>query len=84
MKKIYESDYVGFDENAEALIIYEFEDELEHVEFDEMSDGHLCDYFGFVCEEDYDEIQPGEMYHTYSFDISRSFLIIRATKAYNV
>lgn len=84
MKKIFESDYVGFDEQATALMIYEFEDELEHVEFEKMSDAEIREYFGLTCEEECGETQPGEMYHTYSFYISESFLVIRSTKAYNV
>ena len=83
MKKIFESPYNGFDESSCSVILYEFESENEYERYDEMSHRELCDALNVFDEGGYD-VMPGDLYHTYSFKVTTTHLIVFDTAALNV
>jgi len=83
MKKLYESEYRGFDESATKVAVYEFASEEERDEFDEMSHDERCDYFN-VFDQLGCEVIPGAAYHTYGFECANGILIMFDTLALNV
>lgn len=83
MKKIFESELVGFDESAEQVTVYELESEEERQELDEMQHSELCELFNVYDDFGYC-VLPGAIYHHYDFDIKGSFLIMTDYSAYNI
>lgn len=83
MKKIYESSLNGWDESAERIYIYEFENVNEFWELYDMTFEEKCEYFGVFDQTGY-FVVPGALYHTYEFHITRKHAIVTETIAYNV
>lgn len=83
MKKLYESEYRGFDESATKIAVYEFESAKEREEFDEMSHNERCEYFNVFDEAGY-EVMSGAPYHTYWFECSNGILVMFDRLALNV
>lgn len=83
MKKLFESNYSGFDESATKVTIYEFESEEECQEFYEMEYSERCSYFNVFDESGY-EVMPGASYHTYDFSITGGILVMFDRIALNV
>lgn len=83
MKKVFESDLVGFDESGERVFVFELDGPDERKELSEMSHDELCEVFG-VCEEPDYAVEPGGLYHRYHIDINGSFAILTECVAYNV
>jgi len=81
MTKIYESDFNGWDESAEQIIIYKL-DENEYNELDQLNHDELCNLIDVFDQNGYNII-PGAIYHTYEFQLSSGFLIVTHTKAIN-
>lgn len=83
MKKLFESGYLGYNESATKVAVYEFESEKECLDFYGMSHSERCSYFDVFDEWGY-EVVPGASYHTYSFDISDGILVMSDRYALNV
>lgn len=83
MKKVFKSNLVGFDENAERITIFEMESPEEQEEVFCMSDNELRDALCAHDDQEYD-VAPGALYHTYDIIVSGSFVILTARLAYNV
>jgi len=81
VKKIFESDLNGFDESADKIHIYAFEDETEYLEYEDMPHNDRLGAFGFAEEG---IVAPGATYHRYSFEISCNHVIVTETIALNV
>lgn len=81
MKKIFESDWRSKDESAERVHVYEFTDDEEYWEFNELDFNGKCEYCG-VREDDW--VLPGALYHRYWFDNSITYVVMYETAAYNV
>lgn len=90
MKKIYESPFNGWDEEAEMLIIYE----LEEGDYDELFEEYEDDQYHFDNERmlydmgyysDWGEIMPGAQYtRFYVESLSNHHLVIAKVNALNV
>lgn len=81
MKKIYESPLNGFDESAERIHVYAFEENDNWYEFSSMTEDELCEYF-HVYEERC--VAPGALYHRYGFWVMSTHIIMIETVSYNV
>lgn len=81
MKKIFESEYNGFDESATKVHVYALESDEECAELDEMNINELFDVFG-VGEEH--GVMPGALYHRYEFHLEGNHMIMYETIALNV
>lgn len=83
MKKLFESEYSGFDESATMVTVYQFETPEEKQEFYEMEHDDRCSYFDVFDQSGY-EVAPGATYHTYNFEISDGILLMYDRIALNV
>lgn len=83
MKKIFESPLNGWDESAECVHVYALESDKEFWEIKEMSHEDRCDYFD-VFDETGCHVLPGNVYHTYEFDVTTKHVVVYETVAFNV
>jgi len=83
VKKLYESEYRGFDESATKVTVYEFDSEEERGEFYELEHQERCSCFNVFDESGY-EVSPGASYHTYYFEISNGILVMHDVLSLNV
>ena len=83
MKKIFESPLNGWNESAERVYVYAFENDDEFYAFEAMSHQERCEYFNVFDETGYG-VSPGGTYHTYEFHISGQHVIMFETIAINV
>ena len=83
MKKVYESKINCVSESAEQITLYALDSQEEREELDELTHGELCDALGVFDQMGY-EVAPGAIYHTYNFEITDAFLIVKETVARNV
>ena len=83
VKKLYESEYRGFDESATKVTVYEFDSEEERDEFYELEHQERCSCFNVFDESGY-EVSPGASYHTYYFEISNGILVMHDVLSLNV
>lgn len=83
MKKIFESEFNGFDdgESATRVCVFELEDVDEYWELDGMNFEDKCDFFGV--RNTYN-VAPGGKFYEYDFDVSRHHAIVYETVALNV
>ena len=83
MKKIFESEFNGFDdgESATKVHIYELENVDEFWEFEGMDFDEKCNYFGV---RNYYNVAPGTRSYTYGFDVSGHHIIMYETVSLNV
>lgn len=81
MKKLFVSDYVGFDESATKATLYSFDSEDECREFLELSHDERCQVFNVFDEGDNYGVLPGAAYHTYVVDNKSRVLKARSTRA---
>lgn len=84
MKKLFVSDYVGFDESATKATLYSFDSEEEYREFLELSHDERCQVFNVFDESDNYGVLPGAAYHTYEFAVVGGILTMYDTLALNV
>ena len=82
MTKIYETPINGYNENGEILHIYQFDDDTEFMEWDEMSHDEKEETIGVKSE--YGCVMPGARFTTYSFIVTEFHLIIQENISYNV
>ena len=82
MKVVFRSDYVSWDESAEAIAVVQL-DEGEYDELVQMSHDEKCRLFG-VAEYPENMITPGMSYHTYDFELTCKFLLMFDTLALDV
>lgn len=81
MKKIFESEYNGWNESAEKVHVYELESEEEFWEIDEMNHDERCEMCGVANEHG---VPPGAAYHTYEFSLFGNHFIMTETLALNI
>lgn len=81
MKKVYESQVVGFDENAEQLTIFEIESEEESHKLFDMEQDELCELLDV--QDDYN-VPAGAVFHRYSVEVTGSFVILTDSIGLNV
>lgn len=83
MKKIFESDFNGFDdgESVTKVCVFELENVNEFWELHEMDFEEKCDFFGV--RNTYN-VAPGAKFYEYGFDVSRHHVVMYETIAYNV
>ena len=82
MRKLFESDFAGFDESSSQITIFECsEDEIKDIY--EKSHRERCDFFDVFDERGYD-VMPGALYHSYDFYIEGGFVVMVDTVAYNI
>lgn len=81
MKKLFVSDYVGFDESATKAAMYSFDSEEE---FLELSHDERCQVFNVFDESDNYGVLPGAAYHIYEFVVVGGILTMYDTLALNV
>ena len=83
MKKIFESEFNGFDdgESATRVRVFELEDVDEYWEFDGMNFEEKCNFFGV--RNTYN-VAPGVKFYEYDFDVSRHHVVVYETAALNV
>lgn len=84
MKKLFVSDYVGFDESATKAAMYSFDSEEECKEFLELSHDERCQVFNVFDESDNNGVLPGAAYHIYEFVVVGGILTMYDTLALNV
>lgn len=84
MKKLFVSDYVGFDESATKAAMYSFDLEEECKEFLELSHDERCQVFNVFDESDNYGVLPGAAYHIYEFVVVGGILTMYDTLALNV
>lgn len=84
MKKLFVSDYVGFDESATKATLYSFDSEEECSEFLELSHDERCQVFNVFDESDNYGVLPGAAYHIYEFVVVGGILTMYDTLALNV
>ncbi len=84
MKKLFVSDYVGFDESATKAAMYSFDSEEECKEFLELSHDERCQVFNVFDESDNYRVLPGAAYHIYEFVVVGGILTMYDTLALNV
>ena len=84
MKKLFVSDYVGFDESATKAAMYSFDSEEECKEFLELSHDERCPVFNVFDESDNYAVLPGAAYHIYEFVVVGGILTMYDTLALNV
>lgn len=84
MKKLFASDYVGFDESATKATLYSFDSEEECKEFLELSHDERCQVFNVFDESGNYGVPPGAAYHTYEFAVMDGMLTMYDTLALNV
>ena len=83
MKHIYTSPLCGWDESADCVYVYEFENDDEIWDFEEMTFEEKCDLFN-VYEEPKHSVAPGAIYHRYDFCCTGNHAIVTETVACNV
>ncbi len=81
MKKVFESELIGYGESAKKVTIYQLDNREEARELDEMQHDELCELLGVY--DDY-TVAPGAVYHHYSFKVTTEFLIMTDCIAINV
>lgn len=83
MKKIFESEFNGFDdgESVTKVYVYELENVDEFWELDEMDSEEKCDFFGV--NNTYN-VAPGARFYEYDFEVSRHHVIMYETISLNV
>lgn len=83
MKKIFESDFNGFDdgESVTKVCVYELENVDEFWELDEMDFEEICNFFGV--RNTYN-VAPGARFYEYNFEVSRHHVIMYETVSLNV
>lgn len=84
MKKLFVSDYVGFDESATKAALYSFDSEDECREFLELSHDEQCQVFNVFDESGNYGVLPGAAYRTYEFVVMDGILTMYDTLALNV
>lgn len=84
MKKLFVSDYAGFDESATKATLYSFDSKDECREFLELSHDERCQVFNVFDEGDNYGVLPGAAYHTYEFVVIGWILTMYDTLALNV
>lgn len=84
MKKLYVSNYIGFDESATKVTLYSFDSEEERREFLELSHDERCQVFNVFDESSNYGVLPGAAYHTYEFVVVGGVLTLYDTLALNV
>lgn len=83
MKKIFESEWVHDDECSDKIHVFQFENEDEFWEFDEMNHTERCEYFGVFDNSGY-FIEPGGTYEEYTFEYNMSFVMMFERRGLNV
>ena len=83
MKHIYTSLLCGWDESADRIYAYEFENDDEIWGFRKMTFEEKCELFGVHEEPEYC-VAPGVMYHRYDFCCTETHTIVTETVACNV
>lgn len=83
MTKLFESNYQGFDESASKVSVYQFDDEREISEFEEMTHDERCTLFNVFDMSGYC-VAPGALYKTFDFHVENAFVIMTETAIYNV
>lgn len=83
MKKIFESEFNGFDdgESVTKVCVFELENVDEFWELDEMDSEEKCDFFGV--HNTYN-VAPGARFYEYDFEVSRHHVIMYETISLNV
>ena len=83
MKKIFESEFNGFDdgESVTKVRIYELEDVDQYWELDGMNFEDKCDFLGV--RNTYN-VAPGAKCYEYDFDVSRHHVVVYETAALNI
>ena len=84
MKKLYVSNYIGFDESATKATLYFFVLGAECREFLELSHDERCQVFNVFDESSNYGVLPGAAYHTYEFVVVGGVLTLYDTLALNV
>lgn len=84
MKKLYVSNYIGFDESATKATLYSFDSEEECREFLELSHDERCQVFNVFDESSNYGVLPGAAYHTYECVVVGGILTLYDTLALNV
>lgn len=84
MRKIYESQFNGYDESASKVHVYAIESQDEYWEFSDMTHDERCEYFNVFDDSGSLGVMPGALYHTYCFDYTTHHVIVHETIAYNV
>jgi hypothetical protein len=84
VKKLYVSNYIGFDESATKATLYSFDSEEEFREFLELSHDERCQVFNVFDESSNYGVLPGAAYHTYEFVVVGGILTLYDTLALNV
>lgn len=84
MKKLYVSNYIGFDESATKATLYSFDSEEERREFLKLSHDERCQVFNVFDESSNYGVLPGAAYHTYEFVVVGGILTLYDTLALNV
>ena len=82
MKKIFESEFHGWNESCECVHVYELESEDDFWLFDEMTHEEKCEYFNVHDESG--RAAPGTSYRTYDFELTTKHVIMFETFAINV
>ena len=84
MRKIFESDYYTTAENVEssyAVSVWQIEDEKEEEFLTKASSDELQAYTGLWSEYN---VEAGELFHRYTFDVLSPYVFIRDRIARNV
>lgn len=83
MKKIFESEFNGFDdgESVTRVHVYELDNVDEFWKFEHMNFDKKCNYFGV---RNYYNVAPGARFYTYEFDVSRHHIIMYETISLNI
>ena len=83
MKKIFESEFNGFDdgESATKVCVFELENVDEFWKLNDLDFEDKCDFFGV--RNDYN-VAPGAKFYEYDFDLSRHHIVMYETVALNV
>lgn len=82
MKKIFESEFNGWNESATRLIVYEIESEDEYWELDEMEADEIRRALGLPYDGDW--IMPGAFYQRTYIHKLDNHIIAEVYGAYNV
>lgn len=84
MKKLFESDFNGYNESVSKITVYLFDNDTdeEFWEFYNMSHDELCEFFDVFDENGYD-IPLGVTYYTYDFQFTKNYLTMTETLTLN-
>lgn len=85
MRKIFESDFIGWDESGKQMTVFALDSFEEYCKLDEMSHDERCAMMNVTDESKYPYAIPfGVQYSSYSFDLIDNFFIMIERVALNI